>query len=162
MSYLKVTLSNLECISVGQSILSLVTLYWSQYFLQIRLFNLFVLISQEVYTNPKAYENGNSKGNALATNGHSHNGNSLGHSHGGKKSPLKSVAWMVLIGDSVHNFLDGIAIGVAFTDQFPLGFYGGISTSIAILCHELPHELGKFLCNCSLISIELEDGEKNK
>ena len=51
---------------------------------------------------------------------------------------------MVLIGDAIHNFLDGVAIGVAFTDRFPSGFFGGISTSIAILCHELPHELGKY------------------
>ena len=55
----------------------------------------------------------------------------------------KSVAWMVLIGDAIHNFLDGVAIGVAFTEKYPSGFFGGISTSIAILCHELPHELGK-------------------
>eukprot|EP00111_Clytia_hemisphaerica_P021828 TCONS_00064169-protein len=57
---------------------------------------------------------------------------------------LKSIAWMVLIGDAIHNFLDGIAIGVAFSETWPDGLHGGISTSIAILCHELPHELGDF------------------
>ena len=56
---------------------------------------------------------------------------------------LKSIAWMVLVGDAIHNFLDGIAIGVAFSETWPDGLHGGISTSIAILCHELPHELGK-------------------
>ena len=57
---------------------------------------------------------------------------------------LKSIAWMVLVGDAIHNFLDGIAIGVAFSETWPDGLHGGISTSIAILCHELPHELGKY------------------
>ena len=56
---------------------------------------------------------------------------------------FKSVAWLVLIGDGVHNFLDGLAIGVAFSESWPSGLHGGISTSIAIFCHELPHELGK-------------------
>ena len=57
-------------------------------------------------------------------------------------SNFKSVVWMVLIGDAIHNFMDGVAIGVAFTEDWPSGLHGGISTSIAILCHELPHELG--------------------
>lgn len=57
---------------------------------------------------------------------------------------FQSVAWMVLIGDGIHNFLDGIAIGVAFSEGWPDGLHGGISTSIAILCHELPHELGEY------------------
>ncbi|XP_057292382.1 metal cation symporter ZIP14-like [Hydractinia symbiolongicarpus] len=57
---------------------------------------------------------------------------------------FKSVVWMVLIGDAIHNFMDGIAIGVAFTETWPSGLHGGISTSIAIFCHELPHELGDF------------------
>lgn len=56
---------------------------------------------------------------------------------------FKSVAWLVLIGDGVHNFLDGLAIGAAFSEDWPPGYYGGISTSIAIICHELPSELGK-------------------
>ena len=73
-------------------------------------------------------------------------GQSNGHAQVAAQNEMrqwKSVAWMVLIGDGIHNFLDGVAIGVAFTDKFPSGFFGGISTSIAILCHELPHELGK-------------------
>lgn len=57
---------------------------------------------------------------------------------------FKSIVWMVLIGDAIHNFVDGVAIGVAFSESWPAGLQGGISTSIAILCHELPHELGKY------------------
>ena len=98
-----------------------------------------------MYVNQKC-SNGNSHDNlkdSSKKNGmHERNGN--GHAHVVTKEGPKwrSVAWMVLMGDAIHNFLDGVAIGVAFTDKFPTGFFGGVSTSIAILCHELPHELG--------------------
>lgn len=45
---------------------------------------------------------------------------------------------MVIIGDGIHNFADGIAVGAAFS----LSNLTGLSTSITIFCHELPHELG--------------------
>ena len=51
---------------------------------------------------------------------------------------LGAVSVMVLIGDTFHNITDGMAIGVAFT----LDIYVGISTCIAVFCHELPHEIG--------------------
>ncbi|XP_068935771.1 zinc transporter ZIP5 [Petaurus breviceps papuanus] len=63
-----------------------------------------------------------------------------GHSHGHPGSEDSQVTWMVLLGDGLHNFTDGLAIGVAFSD----GFSSGISTTLAVLCHELPHELGDF------------------
>ena len=50
---------------------------------------------------------------------------------------------MIILGDGIHNFLDGVAVGVAFTEAWPGGKFGGISTSIAIFAHEVPHELGK-------------------
>ena len=56
-------------------------------------------------------------------------------------SGMTSVSAMVLVGDILHNFMDGIAIGVAFT----LDVYVGISTCIAIFCHEFPHEIGKMI-----------------
>lgn len=55
-----------------------------------------------------------------------------------RKRKLTTVALMILIGDALHNFVDGIAIGAAFTENT----YLGISVSLSVVCEELPHELG--------------------
>ena len=60
---------------------------------------------------------------------------------------IATVAWMIIIGDTLHNISDGLAIGAAFTEDIT----GGISTSIAVFCHELPHELGKNVCLCQWV-----------
>ncbi|SPP76029.1 zinc transporter ZIP10 isoform X2 [Drosophila guanche] len=54
--------------------------------------------------------------------------------------PLTPVAFMVIIGDGLHNLTDGLAIGAAFASD-PVT---GLATAFAVLCHELPHELGDF------------------
>ncbi|KAK5975784.1 hypothetical protein GCK32_012214 [Trichostrongylus colubriformis] len=51
---------------------------------------------------------------------------------------LKSRAVVILFGDGVHNFVDGIAIGASFLHSMKLG----LITTIAVICHEVPHELG--------------------
>uniref|UniRef100_A0A8C3PPC2 Zinc transporter ZIP10 n=1 Tax=Calidris pygmaea TaxID=425635 RepID=A0A8C3PPC2_9CHAR len=74
---------------------------------------------------------------------HKHSHHSHGHCHSGKDlkdTGIANIAWMVIMGDGIHNFSDGLAIGAAFS----AGLTGGISTSIAVFCHELPHELGDF------------------
>ena len=72
---------------------------------------------------------------------HSHHGHSHAHSHiVSKPDSVSSVAWMVIFGDGIHNMADGMAIGAAFGESY----ISGISTSIAVLCHELPHEIGDF------------------
>ena len=58
---------------------------------------------------------------------------------------ISAVAWMIIIGDTLHNISDGLAIGAAFSEGGNSGISGGISTSIAVFCHELPHELGNDL-----------------
>lgn len=70
-----------------------------------------------------------------------HHGHSHAHSHlHSAPKNISSVAWMVIFGDGIHNLADGLAIGAAFGD----GYMSGFSTSIAVLCHELPHEIGDF------------------
>ncbi|EDV22948.1 uncharacterized protein TRIADDRAFT_28345, partial [Trichoplax adhaerens] len=53
---------------------------------------------------------------------------------------LTAVGIMVVVGDGLHNFTDGIAIGASFKSSLSLG----LSTSVAVFCHELPQELGDF------------------
>ena len=50
------------------------------------------------------------------------------------------VAFMNLIGDALHNFFDGLAIGISFLTNFSLG----LTTTLAIIFHEIPQEIGDF------------------
>ncbi|ODN00585.1 Zinc transporter ZIP14 [Orchesella cincta] len=58
----------------------------------------------------------------------------------GKDSVIATVAWMIIFGDGLHNFIDGLSIGAAFNESI----WTGVSISLAVLCEELPHELGDF------------------
>lgn len=60
------------------------------------------------------------------------------HAHGG--APVAPFAWTNLIGDGIHNFLDGAVIATAFLVDTPVG----IATTIAVVVHEVPQELGDF------------------
>ncbi|OCT63835.1 zinc transporter ZIP10 [Xenopus laevis] len=90
------------------------------------------------------YENNHEKMEVPKKHNHNkHSHHSHGHCHSGKDmkdTGIASIAWMVIMGDGMHNFSDGLAIGAAFS----AGITGGISTSVAVFCHELPHELGDF------------------
>lgn len=56
------------------------------------------------------------------------------------KTHVHSFAFMNLIGDMFHNFLDGLIIIASFVLSIP----AGIATSLAVLFHEVPQELGDF------------------
>jgi zinc transporter ZupT len=43
---------------------------------------------------------------------------------------------MIIFGDGVHNFIDGLSIGAAFSESI----LTGISVSVAVFCEEFPHE----------------------
>ena len=45
---------------------------------------------------------------------------------------------LILVGDAVHNFLDGILIAAAFLTDFHLG----VVTAMAVIAHEIPQEIG--------------------
>lgn len=57
------------------------------------------------------------------------------HTHG-----AKSAGVLIILGDSIHNFVDGILIAAAFLTDVQLG----IVTSLAVAAHEIPQEVGDF------------------
>lgn len=61
------------------------------------------------------------------------------HCHNGK-CDVHTFHYMNLIGDSIHNFIDGLIISAGFIASIELG----ITTVIAIAAHEIPQEIGDF------------------
>lgn len=53
---------------------------------------------------------------------------------------VQTFAWMNLVGDMVHNSIDGIIIGTAFM----IDIHAGIATTLAVILHEIPQEIGDF------------------
>lgn len=51
---------------------------------------------------------------------------------------MKAVGWMIILGDILHNFIDGLTLGAAFT----VSIGEGLRLSFPIACEEIPHELG--------------------
>jgi zinc and cadmium transporter len=62
------------------------------------------------------------------------------HGHGHDHSRDGAAGVLVLIGDSIHNTLDGILIAAAFLTSVPLG----LVTTLAVAAHEIPHRVGDF------------------
>lgn len=62
------------------------------------------------------------------------------HSHTEHKEEIHAVVYLSIFGDALHNFIDGLIIAGSFIVSVPLG----IATSLAVIFHEIPHELGNF------------------
>ena len=65
---------------------------------------------------------------------------SHGHGHSHDHARQKASGSLVLVGDSLHNALDGVLIAAAFLTDTHLG----IVTALAIMAHEIPQEIGIF------------------
>ncbi|RPI26305.1 MAG: ZIP family metal transporter [Acidobacteria bacterium] len=62
------------------------------------------------------------------------------HEHSASPDHVESFAYMNLLGDAVHNFIDGIVITAAYF----LDIRVGVATTIAVLFHEIPQEMSDF------------------
>ncbi len=77
----------------------------------------------------------------LYRHGHHHEGDGHEHHHHFDAEQAGRGGWSVLVGDSIHNFCDGIIIAAAFLADARLG----LVTSLAIIAHEIPQEVGDYI-----------------
>lgn len=78
---------------------------------------------------------------SLLRHSHHHEGDGHDHHHGHDAEEAGRSGWMILLGDGIHNFVDGVLIAAAFMADFQLGVF----TAIAIIAHEIPQEIGDFI-----------------
>ncbi|MEM3730472.1 MAG: ZIP family metal transporter [Candidatus Bathyarchaeia archaeon] len=57
-----------------------------------------------------------------------------------EECPVHMFVYLNLIGDGIHNFIDGMIIAATFVVSFELGF----ATTLAVIFHEIPQEIGDF------------------
>ncbi len=62
------------------------------------------------------------------------------HHHAGEEKEIHPFTYLNLLGDGVHNFIDGAVIAATYLTNFKLG----VVSSIAIALHEIPQEFGDF------------------
>jgi zinc and cadmium transporter len=78
-------------------------------------------------------------GEPATAHGHAH-GHDHVHTHLHEQARKKASGALVLIGDALHNVLDGVLIAAAFLTDVHLG----LVTAVAIMAHEIPQEVGNF------------------
>lgn len=104
-----------------------------------------IIDSGEVHTPSNIIESGevHTPSNMLDSDeGHSHReAQNKTHSHGHSHHHEKDASGiLILIGDAVHNLVDGVLIAAAFMTDLHLG----IVTAMAVAAHEIPQEIGDF------------------
>ncbi len=62
------------------------------------------------------------------------------HTHGEHDEQIHSSVYLTTIGDTLHNFIDGLVIAASFLVSIPLG----IASTLAVIFHEIPQEIGQF------------------
>ncbi|MBE7419016.1 MAG: ZIP family metal transporter [Ideonella sp.] len=77
----------------------------------------------------------------LYRHGHHHEGDGHEHHHHYDEEQAGRGGWSVLVGDSIHNFCDGVIIAAAFLADVRLG----AMTALAIIAHEIPQEVGDYI-----------------
>jgi zinc and cadmium transporter len=78
---------------------------------------------------------------AILRHSHHYEGDGHLHEHGHDKHEAGKSGWMILVGDGLHNFTDGILVAAAFLADPSLG----LITALAIIAHEIPQEIGDFI-----------------
>lgn len=71
---------------------------------------------------------------------HCHTDHCEGHAPDIEHSRASAAGYLILIGDGIHNLVDGVLIAAAFLTDIHLG----VITSLAVVAHEIPQELGDF------------------
>jgi zinc and cadmium transporter len=72
---------------------------------------------------------------------HHHEGDGHHHHQAFDAEQAGRGGWSVLVGDGIHNFCDGVIIAAAFLTDTRLG----IATTLAIVAHEIPQEVGDYI-----------------
>jgi zinc and cadmium transporter len=78
---------------------------------------------------------------ALIHHTHHHEGDRHHHEHGHDAHEARRGGMPILIGDAFHNFADGVVIAGAFLVDARLG----VIATLAVMAHEIPHEIGDFM-----------------
>ena len=78
---------------------------------------------------------------AVMRHSHHHEGDGHDHPHGHDRDEAGPGGALILVGDAIHNFADGVLIAAAFLADTKLG----LLTALAIAAHEVPQEIGDFI-----------------